>query len=148
MSISSKNNDHLQRTANNCLNSILCVPFSDKNITSRKLGDEDLHKMTKTEGKGSDSLHAKVLKIPMILNFLKCYFPIGMLEGDVREEGKIIRPYFSLSKTNAKLYGKNDMSDYEEKKSDQKNKGLKTEAYTNLRTRFRNFSYFTVLLIV
>lgn len=50
VSISSKNNDHLQRTANNCLNSILCVPFSDKNITSRKLGDEDLHKMTKTEG--------------------------------------------------------------------------------------------------
>ena len=52
--------------------------------------------MTKTEGKGSDSLHAKVLKIPMILNFLKCYFPIGMLEGDVREEGKINKTLFFL----------------------------------------------------
>ena len=40
------------------------------------------------------------------------------------------------------------MSDYEEKKSDQKNKGLKTEAYTNLRAQSRNFSHFTVLLIV
>lgn len=96
MSISSKNNDHLQRTANNCLNSILCVPFSDKNITSRKLGDEDLHKMTNTEGRGSDSLHSKVLKIPMILNFLKCYFPLEMLEGDVREEGKINKTLFFL----------------------------------------------------
>ena len=104
MSISSKNNDHLQRTANNCLNSILCVPFSDKNITSRKLGDEDLYKMTKAESNGSDSLHAKVLKIPMILNFLKCYFSIEMQEGDAREQGKIIRPYFLLLKTNAKLY--------------------------------------------
>ena len=70
-----------------------------------------------------------------------------MLEGDVREEGKIIRPYFSLSKTNAKLYGKNDMSDYEEKNQTKKIKDY-TEAYTNLRTRFRNFSHFTVLLIV
>ena len=37
------------------------------------------------------------------------------------------------------------MSDYEEKKSNQKNEELKTEAYTNLRAYFPNFS---VLLIV
>ena len=41
-----------------------------------------------------------------------------MQEGDAREQGKIIRPYFLLLKTNAKLYGnqKKGMSDYEEKK--------------------------------
>ena len=43
-------------------------------------------------------------KIPMILDFLKCYFSIEMQEGDAREQGKIIRPYFLLLKTNAKLY--------------------------------------------
>ena len=40
------------------------------------------------------------------------------------------------------------MSDYEEKKSNQKNEELKTEAYTNLRACFLNFSHFFVLLIV
>ena len=40
------------------------------------------------------------------------------------------------------------MSDYEEKKSNQKNEELKTEAYTNLRACFLNFPYFSVLLIV
>lgn len=50
VSISSKNNDHLQRNTNNCLNSILCVPFNDNNITGRKLGDEDIHKLAQTEG--------------------------------------------------------------------------------------------------
>ncbi len=51
MSISSKNIDHLQRNANNCLNSILCVPFTDNNIAGRKLSDEDIHKLAGTEGR-------------------------------------------------------------------------------------------------
>ncbi|KAJ7372458.1 hypothetical protein OS493_018965 [Desmophyllum pertusum] len=50
VSISSKNNDHLQREANNCSNSILCVPFTEKNIIARKLSDEDIHKLAQTEG--------------------------------------------------------------------------------------------------
>ena len=63
------NNDHLQRTANNCLNSTLCVPFSDKSITSRKLGDEDIHEITKTEGK------VYVYVIPFV-PFLRLIFPL------------------------------------------------------------------------
>ena len=52
VSISSENNDHLQRNANNCLNSILCVPLADNNnITGRKLSDEDIGKLAHTEGK-------------------------------------------------------------------------------------------------
>ena len=52
VSISSENNDHLQRNANNCLNSILCVPLADNNnITGRKLSDEDIEKLAHTEGK-------------------------------------------------------------------------------------------------
>jgi len=50
VSISSKNNDHLQRNANNCLNSVLCVPFAENNITGRKLSDEEIHKLAHTEG--------------------------------------------------------------------------------------------------
>ncbi|XP_078363757.1 uncharacterized protein LOC144647967 [Oculina patagonica] len=50
VSISSKNIDHLQRNANNCLNSILCVPFAEKNVTGRKLSDEDIHKLARFEG--------------------------------------------------------------------------------------------------
>ncbi|KAJ7372455.1 hypothetical protein OS493_018962 [Desmophyllum pertusum] len=50
VSISSKNNDHLQRKFHNCFNSILCVPFNKKNITARKLSDEDIHKLAQTEG--------------------------------------------------------------------------------------------------
>ncbi|KAJ7372460.1 hypothetical protein OS493_018967 [Desmophyllum pertusum] len=49
VSISSKNNDHLQREANNCSNSKLCVPFTEKNIIARKLSDEDIHKLAQTE---------------------------------------------------------------------------------------------------
>ena len=49
MSISSKNNDHLQSDANNCLNSVLCVPFMDKN-QGRKLSDSDIHEVAKEEG--------------------------------------------------------------------------------------------------
>ena len=51
MSVSSKNNDHLQRKANNCLNSIMCVPLENEtNITGRKLSDEDIHKLAENEG--------------------------------------------------------------------------------------------------
>ena len=49
VSISSKNNDHLQSAANNCLNSVLCVPFTDKN-QGRKLSDSDIHEVAKEEG--------------------------------------------------------------------------------------------------
>ena len=51
VSISSKNNDHLQRNSNRCLNSILCVPFAENNITGRKLSDEDIHKLAQIEGR-------------------------------------------------------------------------------------------------
>ena len=51
VSISSKNNDHLERNANNCLNSILCVPFAENNITGRKLSDDDIHTLAHAEGK-------------------------------------------------------------------------------------------------
>jgi len=51
VSISSENNDHLQRNANNCLNSISCVPFANSNITGRKLSDEDIGKLALSEGK-------------------------------------------------------------------------------------------------
>ena len=53
VSISSKNNDHLQRNANNCFNSVLCVPFAENNgiVTSRKLSDEDIHNLAHTEGR-------------------------------------------------------------------------------------------------
>ena len=51
VSISSDNNDHLQRKANNCRNSILCVPFADNNVTSRKLRDDDIHQLAHAEGK-------------------------------------------------------------------------------------------------
>ena len=49
VSISSKNNDHLQSEANNCLNSVLCVPFTYKN-QGRKLNDSDIHEVAKEEG--------------------------------------------------------------------------------------------------
>ena len=51
VSISSKNIDHLQRNANNCLNSILCVPFNNTNLSARKLSDEDIHKLAQSEGR-------------------------------------------------------------------------------------------------
>ena len=51
VSISSKNNGHLQRNANNCFNSVLCVPFAENNITSRKLSDEDIHNLAHAEGR-------------------------------------------------------------------------------------------------
>ena len=51
VSISSKNNDHIQKNANNCLNSILCVPLAENNTTGRKLSDEDIHRLAQTEGR-------------------------------------------------------------------------------------------------
>ena len=42
---SSDNNNHLQRNANNCLNSILCVTFADNNVSSRNLRDDDIHQV-------------------------------------------------------------------------------------------------------
>ena len=51
VSISSNNNDHLQRDDNNCLNSVLCVRFTHNNITAGKLSDQDIYKLAQTEGK-------------------------------------------------------------------------------------------------
>ena len=51
VSISSKNNDHLQRNSNNCLNSVLCVPTNESVITARKLSDTDIHKLSMAEGR-------------------------------------------------------------------------------------------------
>ena len=42
VSISSKNNQHLQTAAVNCLNLDLCVPFQEHSITTRKLSDEHI----------------------------------------------------------------------------------------------------------
>lgn len=73
VSISCKNNDHLQRNANNCLNSILCVPFADNNITGRKISDEDIHKLAHTEGKDAKQENDNCLKLqdgqPRIINY-------------------------------------------------------------------------------
>ncbi|XP_022806205.1 uncharacterized protein LOC111343321 [Stylophora pistillata] len=49
VSISSQNNDHLQSAPNNCLNSSLCVPFTDQG-QGRKLSDSDIHELARTEG--------------------------------------------------------------------------------------------------
>ena len=51
VSISSKNNNHLQRNSNNCLNSVLCVPAHESVIKARKLSDEDIHKLALAEGR-------------------------------------------------------------------------------------------------
>ena len=51
VSISSKNNEHLQRNSNNCLNSVLCVPAHESVIKARKLSDEDIHKLAMAEGR-------------------------------------------------------------------------------------------------
>ena len=46
MSVSSKNNDHLQRNANNCWSSKLCVSMGDANvIEARKMDDKDIQKL-------------------------------------------------------------------------------------------------------
>ncbi|PFX15619.1 hypothetical protein AWC38_SpisGene20156 [Stylophora pistillata] len=49
VSISSENNDHLQSAPNNCLNTSLCVPFTDQD-QGRKLSDSDIHELARTEG--------------------------------------------------------------------------------------------------
>ncbi|KAL9978955.1 hypothetical protein ACROYT_G016540 [Oculina patagonica] len=49
VSISSKNNDHLQRNANNCWSPKLCVLKGDPNvIEARKMNDEDIRKLAAT----------------------------------------------------------------------------------------------------
>ena len=50
VSISSKNNQHLQRAAVNCLDLELCVPFEKHNMTTRKLSDEHIHHLANSEG--------------------------------------------------------------------------------------------------
>ncbi|XP_078366381.1 uncharacterized protein LOC144650551 isoform X1 [Oculina patagonica] len=50
VSISSTNIHHLRRNAIKCLNSILCVSFTDTDNTGRKLSDEDIHKLARAEG--------------------------------------------------------------------------------------------------
>ena len=50
VSISSNNNDHLQRPEHNCLNSVLCVPFINVTIPGRKLADEDIQEIGVFEG--------------------------------------------------------------------------------------------------
>ncbi|CAH3017839.1 unnamed protein product, partial [Porites evermanni] len=50
VSISSKNNQHLQRAAVNCLNLELCVPFEERSMTTRKLSDKHIHHLANCEG--------------------------------------------------------------------------------------------------
>ena len=50
--VSWQNFDHLQRNANNCFNSVLCVPVNEAVVTARKLSDDDIHKLALTEGRG------------------------------------------------------------------------------------------------
>ena len=51
VSISSKNNDYLQKNLNNCLNSVLCVPAPESVIKARKLSDDDIRKLALAEGR-------------------------------------------------------------------------------------------------
>ena len=53
--ISSKNNQHLQRAAVNCLNLELCVPFQEHSMTTRKLSDEHIHHLANCEGTTQDA---------------------------------------------------------------------------------------------
>ena len=49
-SISSENNDHLQRAAVKCWDSELCVPLDHNRITTRKLSDKHIRHLAKGEG--------------------------------------------------------------------------------------------------
>ncbi|CAH3167352.1 unnamed protein product [Porites lobata] len=49
VSISSKNNQHLQRAAVNCFDLELCVPFDKQSMTTRKLSDEHIHHLANCE---------------------------------------------------------------------------------------------------
>ena len=51
VSISSSNNNHLDRGVVNCLNPNLCVEYVTSNIPTRKLSDEEIHEIATTEGK-------------------------------------------------------------------------------------------------
>ena len=52
-SISSQNNDHLQRAEHNCFDSELCVPFANASISARKFSDEDIHEIAVNEGESN-----------------------------------------------------------------------------------------------
>ena len=56
MTISSKNNDHLQGAEVHCFKPTLCVPFVEKNsdITAQKSGDEDIYEMMHFEDKSEN----------------------------------------------------------------------------------------------
>ena len=62
VTISSKNNDHLQGAEVHCFKPTLCVPFVEKNsdITAQKSGDEDIHEMMHFEDK-SENVSIRVL---------------------------------------------------------------------------------------
>ncbi|CAH3017830.1 unnamed protein product, partial [Porites evermanni] len=50
VSISSTNNQHLQRAVVNCFDLELCVPFDKQSMTTRKLSDEHIHHLANCEG--------------------------------------------------------------------------------------------------
>ncbi|CAH3017833.1 unnamed protein product [Porites evermanni] len=50
VSISSTNNQHLQRAAVNCFDLELCVPFDKQSMTTRKLSDQHIHHLANCEG--------------------------------------------------------------------------------------------------
>lgn len=50
VTINSAKNDHLQSAEMNCLNSKLCVPFTENDIAARKLTDKDIHELLHFEG--------------------------------------------------------------------------------------------------
>ena len=55
VSISSKNNQQLQRAAVNCFDLELCVPFDKQSMTTRKLSDEHIHHLANCEGTTQDA---------------------------------------------------------------------------------------------
>ena len=50
VTINSAKNDHLQSAEMNCLNSKLCVPFTENDIAARKLTDKYIHELLHFEG--------------------------------------------------------------------------------------------------
>ncbi|XP_073232110.1 uncharacterized protein [Porites lutea] len=55
VSISSTNNQHLQRAAVNCFDLELCVPFDKQSMTTRKLSDQHIHHLANCEGTTQDA---------------------------------------------------------------------------------------------
>ena len=50
VSVSSTSTDHFQEGAINCLNSVLCVPFNERDVSAHKLSDKDIHELVAPEG--------------------------------------------------------------------------------------------------